>query len=60
MEKIDVLKKEKVDLFTENFDLKREVALLRQDHKSSVEKQERKNAELEDRLAKVEQSSSVD
>lgn len=42
MEKIGVLKKKKADLFTENFDLKCEIALFRQDHKSSVKKQEQK------------------
>ncbi|CAG8493560.1 17381_t:CDS:2 [Rhizophagus irregularis] len=45
MEEIDKLKKKNADLFTENFDLK---------------EQELKNMELENRLVKVEQSSSVD
>ncbi|PKY53700.1 hypothetical protein RhiirA4_472064 [Rhizophagus irregularis] len=47
--KIDKLKKKNADLFTENFDLKREVANFRKE----------KNTELENRLAKVEQSFSV-
>ncbi|RGB26472.1 hypothetical protein C1646_770397 [Rhizophagus diaphanus] len=56
MEEIDKLKKKNADLFTENFDLKREVAKLREELGNRIEKQERKNVELEDRLAKVEQS----
>ncbi|GBC16540.2 uncharacterized protein OCT59_026663 [Rhizophagus irregularis] len=51
--KIDKLKKKNADLFTENFDLKREVANFRKE-------QELKNTELENRLAKVVQSFSVD
>ena len=58
IEKNDELRKN-ADLFTENFDLKREVANLRKEHKSSVEKQERKNTELESRLTIMEQGSSV-
>ncbi|CAB4420023.1 unnamed protein product [Rhizophagus irregularis] len=53
MEEIDKLKKKNADLFTENFDLKREIANFRKE-------QELKNTELEDRLVKVEQSSSAD
>ncbi|GBC39744.2 hypothetical protein GLOIN_2v1470683 [Rhizophagus irregularis DAOM 181602=DAOM 197198] len=52
MEEIDKLKKKNADLFTENFDLK--VANFRK------KEQELKNMELENRLVKVEQSSSVD
>ncbi|PKB93417.1 hypothetical protein RhiirA5_484006, partial [Rhizophagus irregularis] len=52
-EKIDVLKKKNADLSTENFDLKREIANFRKE-------QELKNTELENRLVKVEQSSSAD
>uniref|UniRef100_U9V2X8 Uncharacterized protein n=1 Tax=Rhizophagus irregularis (strain DAOM 181602 / DAOM 197198 / MUCL 43194) TaxID=747089 RepID=U9V2X8_RHIID len=57
--KIDKLKKTIGGLSSENFDLKREVAKLRKEYGIRIKKQERKNAELEDRLAKVEQGSSV-
>ncbi|PKC00471.1 hypothetical protein RhiirA5_458849 [Rhizophagus irregularis] len=57
--KIDKLKKTIGSLSSENFDLKREVAKLRKEYGIRIKKQERKNAELEDRLAKVEQGSSV-
>ncbi|PKC58572.1 hypothetical protein RhiirA1_470773 [Rhizophagus irregularis] len=56
---LEVSRQRNIELVAENFDLKSEVANFRKEQKSSVEKQERKNAEFENRLAKVDQGSEV-
>ncbi|RGB34634.1 hypothetical protein C1646_786538 [Rhizophagus diaphanus] len=64
MEKTDVLKKEKADLFTENFDLKREVAKLKEELGNRIEELEKnrvdndaENAELKtENLSKKKQN----
>ncbi|UZO08893.1 uncharacterized protein OCT59_029138 [Rhizophagus irregularis] len=54
-EKIDELNAENAVLVDEIFELKSENAKLRWDHKSTVEDLKRKDTELENRLAKMEQ-----
>ncbi|CAG8647104.1 11139_t:CDS:2 [Rhizophagus irregularis] len=57
-EKIDELNAENAVLVDEIFELKSENAKLRWDHKSTVEDLKRKDTELENRLAKMEQRTN--